>query len=264
MEAITRRSGWPRLYFDSIEHLLNYPDWIERLKADGTRKPVRTVMNRLERLEAPLHHTVEMFFTLAPHELIAQMLDIDRSEAPGLQMTPWQELERVATASGSTAALSELCQPDILVHSRNIQVAIEIKAKSKSSLEQVLKYAALTALRPRAPAKRKLVFLAPYESFAHFWPGRAHADEATLKNAARKYIDPNLERKLHRFGTSLEEVKAHLDDFEITWKSVQDLRHEISAELRRVEAERVSASGEVYVKLLSGFEQELGRWPKSA
>jgi hypothetical protein len=264
MEAMTRRSGWPRLYFDGIEHLLNYPDWIERLKTDGTRKPIRTVMNRLERLEAPLHHAVEMFFTLAPHELITRILDIDRAEAPHLRIIPWQDLERVPTASGGTAALCELCQPDILVHSRNVQVAVEIKAKSKSSLEQVLKYAALTALRPRSPAKRKLVFLAPYESFAHFWTGKAHADEARLKDAARRYEDPNLERKFHRFGTSLGEVKAHLDDFQITWKSVRDLGHEVGEEVQRVTAERPSASGEVYLKLLSGFEEELGRWSKGA
>jgi hypothetical protein len=260
MEATTRRSGWPRLYFDSIEHLLNYPDWIERLKADGTKKPIRMVMNRLETLEAPLHHTVEMFFTLAPHDLIAQFLDIDPAEAPHLRIVPWQDLERVATARGGAAALCELCQPDILVEGRDVQVAVEIKAKSKSSLEQVLKYAALTSLRPRSTATRKLVFLAPYETFAHFWTGKAHADVSSLKDAARQYDDPNLNRKFRRFGTSLDEVKAHLDDFQIAWKSVRDLRLEVGKELQRISAEGSSASGEVYRKLLSGFELELLRW----
>jgi len=219
MDATTRRSsGWPRLYFDSIEHLLNFPDWIERLKADGTRKPIRTVMNRLKTLEAPLHHAIEMFFALAPHDLIARLLGIDRAEAPHLRIIPWQDLEKVTTARGSKAALCELCQPDILVQGRDVQVAVEIKAKSKSSLEQVLKYAALTSLRPRGGTTRKLVFLAPYETFADFWPRKAHPDAPSLKDAARKHDDPDLDRKLRRFGTSLDEVKAHLDDFHITWK----------------------------------------------
>src|ERR1700722_12338029 len=78
MEATTRRSGWPRLYFDSIEHLLNYPDWIERLKADGTKKPIRMVMNRLETLEAPLHHAVEkqgdLHGTVVDHSPIRDVL----------------------------------------------------------------------------------------------------------------------------------------------------------------------------------------------
>ncbi len=260
MEATTRRSGWPRLYFDSIEHLLNYPDWIERLKADGTKKPIRMVMNRLETLEAPLHHAVEMFFTLAPHDLIAQFLDIDPAEAPHLRIIPWQDLETVTTARGSAASLCELCQPDILVEGREVQVAVEIKAKGKSSLEQVLKYAALTSLRPRSAATRKLVFLAPYEGFSHFWTGKAYADVSSLKDAARQYDDPILDRKFRRFGTSLNEVKAHLGDFQITWKSVRNLRREVGNELRRVSAEGPSASGEVYRKLLLGFEMELLRW----
>lgn len=264
MEAAKRRSGWPRLYFNSIEHLLNYPDWIERVKADGTRKPVRTVMTRLATLEAPLHHAVEMFFTLAPHDLIARILEIDRAEAPHLQIVPWQELGMVTTARGSKASLNELCQPDILVEGRKVQVAVEIKAKSKSSVEQVLKYAALTSLRPRSAATRKLVFLAPYETFAHLWRGKAHADASSLKDAVRQYDDVDLDRKFRRFGTSLDEVKAHLDDFHIIWKPVRDLRREVGEELRRVSAEEASASGEVYRKLLSGFETELLRWQADA
>ncbi len=261
MEAASRRSGWSRLYFDGIEHLLNFPDWIERLKADGSRKSIRSVMNRLETLEAPLHHAVEMFFTLAPRELIARLLDIDRSEAAHLRIVHWQDLERVPTANGGTASLCELCQPDILIEGRNVQVAIEIKARSKSSLEQVLKYAALSSLRTRPTATRKLVFLAPNETFAQFFKGRRHADVPSLKEAARQYEDPKLNGKFVRFRTSLDEVKTHLDDFQITWKSVRDLRHEIVEELRRASAEAPSASGEVYCKLLSGFEMELERWP---
>lgn len=260
MEVTTRRSGWPRLYFDSIEHLLNYPDWIERLKADGTKKPIRMVMTRLETLEAPLHHAVEMFFTLAPHDLIARILDIDRAEAPHLRLIPWQDLGTVTTARGSKASLNELCQPDLLVEGRQVQVAVEIKARSKSSIEQVLKYAALTSLRPRSTATRKLVFLAPYETFAHLWAGKAHADASSLKNAARQHDSVDLDRKFRRFGTSLDEVKANLDGFHIIWKSVRDLRREVGDELRRVTAEESSASGEVYRKLLSGFEMELLRW----
>jgi hypothetical protein len=61
-------------------------------------------MNRLETLEAPLHHAVEMFFMLAPHDLIARILDIDRAEAPHLQMIPWQDLGTVTTARGLVAS----------------------------------------------------------------------------------------------------------------------------------------------------------------
>lgn len=89
---------------------------------------------------------------------------------------------------------------------------------------------------------------------------KAHVDVSSLKDAARKHDDPDLDRKLRRFGTSLGEVKALLDDFHITWKSIRDLRREVGEELPRVSAEGPSASGEVYRKLLSGFEMELLHW----
>lgn len=217
-------------------------------------------MERLQKLEAPLHHAIEMFFTLAPNELIAQFFDIDPAEAANLRMIPWQRLESVTAANGKNAPLCELCQPDMLFDGRNVQVAVEIKAKSKSSLEQVLKYAALTSLRPRSTAARKLVFLAPYEGFSQFWDRRAHDDVESLKDAARKFDSPKLVRQFQRFGTSLEGAKAQLDTLQISWKPVRDLRRLVSQELTRVTAEVPSASGEVYRKLLSGFETELLRW----
>jgi hypothetical protein len=262
MEATNGRMDWARLYSDSIEHLLWNPTWIRGRQADGSPMTVRMVMKKLRGLEAPLHHAVHMFFTLAPAAFLAKLLGAEPVDLSDFQVACCPEWDHVSTGGKKTASILELCQPDIFVECGGTQIAIEIKAKSKSSLEQVLKYAAFMLVRRPNPssATRRLIFLAPYESFAEFWTGRAYADPDSLKDALRKFSDPNVDRKFRRFGTSLDAVKASLDDLRITWRSVRDVRRDVREELKVLALKEPSDAGEVYHKLLSGFEKELLRW----
>src|SRR5262249_3259966 len=141
-----------------------------------------------------------------------------------------------ATVGQKSKNLLDLCQPDIFVEGPGVQTAVEIKAKSKSSLEQVLKYAALMLLRPNpmGAGRRLLVFLAPYATFAEFWPRKAYADPAVLKEALMRFDDPAVDRKFKRFGTSLEAAKASLQDLEISWRSVRDVRRDVRSELAQL------------------------------
>ncbi|MDP1750086.1 MAG: hypothetical protein Q8L22_11550 [Reyranella sp.] len=264
MAAATGQVSWSGLYYDNIEHLLWNPGRFRGLQSDGKKKTIRMLMERFRTLEAPLHHAVQTFLTLAPDRFAAKLLDIDPAASLPLRIICCQKEEHWRIDERKTISLLELCQPDIFVEGRGVQVAIEIKAKSKSSLEQVLKYAALMSLPPRnvpASAARKLVFLAPYETFGHFWKGKAHADVSSLKDAARNHDDPKLDKKFRRFGTSLDAAKASLDGLEIIWKSILGIQGDVHQELQRVMAEAPSESGEVYCKLLSGFERELVAWP---
>ena len=78
---------WTRRYYDGVEHLLWNRDWISGTQPDGTRTPIRLLMERLRRLEAPLHHTMQLFFTLASLSLTARLLKLDIEDfserAPG-------------------------------------------------------------------------------------------------------------------------------------------------------------------------------------
>lgn len=263
MAATTGQVSWSGLYYDNVEHLLWNPDWIRGLQSDGTPKTIRMLMERFRKLEAPLHHAVQTFLTLAPDRFAAKLLALDPAVSLPLRIICCQKEEYWPIDGRKKISFLELCQPDIFVEGRGVQVAIEIKAKSKSSLEQVLKYAALMSLSPRkAPATtaRKLVFLAPYETFGRFWGGKGYADVPSLKDAARKHDDSKLDHKFRRFGTSLDAAKASLDDLEIIWRSVRDVQRDVREELQRVMAKAPSDSGEVYCKLLSGFEKELEGW----
>jgi hypothetical protein len=265
MAAMTGQVSWAGLYYDNVEHLLWNPDWIRGRQSDGTPKTIRMLMERFRKLEAPLHHAVQTFLTLAPDRFVAKLLGLDPTAALPLRIICCQKEEHWPIDDQKKISFLQLCQPDIFAEGRGVQIAIEIKAKSKSSLEQVLKYAALMSLSPRkatATTARKLIFMAPYETFERFWSGKGYADVASLKEAARKYDDPKLDAKFRRFGSSLDAAKASLDNLDISWRSVRDVQSDVRAELKRVMGEARSDSGEVYCKLLSGFESELEGWPR--
>ena len=262
MEDAIGRFDWTSLYYDDVEHLLYNPGWIRGTQADGMRVTVRMVMQRLRGLEAPLHHAIHMFLTLAPNVFVAKLLDMEHADSSPLRVVSCREWTCPSPARKTVISLLELCQPDIFIEGGGAQLAIEIKSKSKSSREQVLKYAALMLLRTRlVPDReiRKLVFVAPCETFADLWKGKAYADVNSLRNGLREFDDPETDRKFHRFGLSLEEVKASLDDLQIAWRPIRDVRRDVHEELQQITAPGPAA--EVYRKLLSGFEGELGRWP---
>ncbi len=98
-------------------------------------------------------------------------------------------------ARKTATSLIELCQTDIVIEGGDAQLAVEIKSKSKSSRDQVLKYAALISLRTRrVPDRdiRKLVLVAPCETFAHLWKGKAYADVNSLRTACVNMTMPIL------------------------------------------------------------------------
>lgn len=259
MEATKGQLDWAGHYYEAIEHLLWYPDWITSRQPDGTRKSVRDLMDRLRRLEAGLHHNFQTFFALAPTRLITKLIGVEVADHSAVHIAHCREWEPVMVGHKSKS-LNDLCQPDIFVEGPGLQVAVEIKrANGKSSLEQVLKYAALMLLRSGG-TQRHLVYVAPNETFADLWTGKAYADPASLKARLLEFDDPVVDRKFKRFGTSLDAVKAGLQDLRITWRSIREVRREVRKELEQQSHGTPSAASEVYVKLLSGFERELGRW----
>lgn len=257
MQASPPRLEWPDLYYYGVEHLLWYPDWIG-MQPGNPRKPVRAAMNRLRTLEAPLHHAIQLFLTLAPTEFVARLFGIETDTPLHIVRCPdWKPL----MVNQKAMHVLDLCQPDIFIEGPGVQVAIEVKARGKSSLKQVLKYAAMLTLRARElpPGSRKLVFLAPRARFVELFDRRALVDADAVKEHLRTYDDQRIDQRLRSFGTSLEEVKASLDSFDIIWQPLRDLRNEVETELRRLGTDP-SASGEVYRNLLSGFLPELERW----
>lgn len=163
--------SWTDSYYDSLEHyfwtserLGHKPDPDRKLKKPGE------VFARLKRLEGPLNHILGLFFALAPPRFVAHLFE--QHAALGID-------EFATYLGGDVQALCEsdsATQPDFAFDSPACFLTIEAKIDSKSSIEQVAKYALLHQ-RADAQRPRKMHALmcmsrnAPHDLFAGPWTG---------------------------------------------------------------------------------------------
>ena len=206
--------------------------------------------------------TCSFSFPLAPNSFLARLFKVgeerlkDASIAYCAVWTPIEEDGR------KRASILELCQPDVLIESAEAQIAVEIKSASKSSLKQVLKYAALMGDRGNGRLIHKLVYVAPYQDFSEYWPRKAYANVAALKEGLLAFEDADFDRQLARYGTDLQQTKERAARLDIDWLSLLDIRTSVREEIDFLAGREATPERSVYEKLLVGLARELGEWPK--
>ena len=275
MEETRAVTDLPNLYYDSVEHLLWNPTWLgwSKPKPSGpglaivTEAPpptVRARMRRLSRLEAPLHHNLQLFLSLAPISFVARLFDVDEKRLQAASIAYCATWTPVEEDGRKRASILELCQPDVFIEGPDAQIAVEIKSDSKSSLKQVLKYAALMADRGNGRSIQKLVLVAPYQTFSEFWKGKAYANVPDLKAALLAFNDPDFDRQLARYRTNLQQTKERAAHLDIGWLSLQNIRTTVREEINLLAERTQTPERSVYEKLLLGLDRELSEWPKPA
>lgn len=221
-------------------------------------------MRRLSRLEAPLHHNLQLFLSLAPISFVARLFDVDEKGLQAASIAYCATWTPIEEDGRKRASILELCQPDVFIEGPDAQIAVEIKSDSKSSLKQVLKYAALMADRSNDRTIQKLVFVAPYQTFSEFWKGKAYADVTGLKAALLAFDDLDFDRQLARYRTDLEQTKERAARLDIGWLSLHDIQRKVREEIGLLAGRSETPERAVYEKLLMGLDRELGEWPKPA
>jgi hypothetical protein len=284
VESDRDQADWPSLYYDSIEHLLWNPTWLDWPSSKGkkalekaadsaargeteatqdkaARKTVKERMQRLRRLEAPLHHAIHMFLTLAPAEFVGTLLDIEPSHLAEFRVANSRRWEHSDNKALRSAAF--LCQPDVFLQAPGTQIAIEIKAGSKTSLQQILKYAFLMmATRPDDATRQSLVFVAPQASLMELLPKKERSPD--LKQSLRDFRDEKLERKFDSYKISLARAKEYACNLDIRFRLTADMRSDVEIERQRINDLVSTPERDVYAKLLAGFARELSEWPRAS
>lgn len=124
-------------------------------KQSGKLERVKT---HLRRMEVTLNHNISQFFFLAPdshrNDLLAELF--------GHKFEGFFEMENRDV--DKKFALANCMQPDLLFISKNSVVSIEMKVRSKCSVDQVLKYALLglaVEIKEKQQKEHYLVLLGP-------------------------------------------------------------------------------------------------------
>ncbi|MBN4050368.1 hypothetical protein JYT28_01280, partial [Desulfobulbus sp. AH-315-M07] len=164
--ALEPAQQWTDFYYKVVEHYFWRPQGIGRM-TDPSKSGLGWShwREKLREHEAPLNHILDLFFHMAPQELL------DRA-ASGLMDRSLSRL-RLVTA-GSKTVDPHIVQPDIILANERELVFIEMKVDSRSSIDQFAKYAiAAHCIRRDNPdiASVDLVMLSRHGTHLRLWSG---------------------------------------------------------------------------------------------
>ncbi len=240
-----RRYHWNQQYYDNMAFHFWEPHHIGRTR--NPESPIRTeakAIAKLRGLETILNHQMELFFRLAPNDLVQGLF----VSAFGPEFTDSYCV--IGREYHRTFAVEGVTQPDLLFEGTFSVAAIELKLGAKTSLEQIVKYAALFTLMPPARRAYGLLLMGP-KSFPNLWRGKYQtvADLCpALMGFDRSIFSNKLQRYLERNGPAVEVL---LPQIKIGFLNYRDFYTMLANEFQR------GPHHETYQRLLAGMMAEL-------
>jgi hypothetical protein len=239
-------AAWPDAYWSALEFYFWEPQHLNRYSppSPDKKRGLDEVLSRLRAKEVPLNHLFAIFFSLAPPALSARLVE---AVAPGLKGSA---ARLISSPEFRHSNLCDVCQPDLFLLVDERPVFWELKLDSKTSTEQLLKYALLGELVSREPSPIPVLILVgrTRESRAvdAFWK---HLTDASLS------IPPNVENHARRENITTDQLLAAAQKMPIYRASYSDVRDRLKAELESINSE--VESGQTLCKLLQGMIETL-------
>jgi hypothetical protein len=232
-------NSWVDVYYEAVDLYYGEPQHLAPKNYEGAKPtPRRAAQEHVERIEVSLNHLLKQFFAIAPRSLRNRLFE------SAFRLPISGEFEMVGASYDGTYSLKNATQPDFLFLADDECVAIEMKIRAKSDIEQVLKYALLAlAVERKEHSRENFLLFMGKGSFSSLWrEGFASVEEMhkKLESETPKF----LARKRKRF-------QEHEDRFE---KIVKDFRF---AFVNRKRPSNTPVGGIVFV-MNSGHER--GCW----
>jgi hypothetical protein len=243
---------WTEEYYDILEDYAWAPDRLGHKSDPGHKlKNPTNVVNRLRRLEEPMNHILGIFFALAPSDIVHELF---RRHAGMASEGPLKLLGHTVAAE---LQIGDFTQPDFAFDGANSFLTIEAKVgTNKSSLEQLLKYAALHAAAKKVTPGRLhgLLYLSSSSQAGLF--SEVFVDWADLKRLAGEHL-PHIDKGAFRRMSDQQRtsVLQSLSELQIGHVTYSELADHIEYRTRDVTA----AADEVAGRLYKGVVAEIDR-----
>ena len=207
-------------------------------------------------MEVTLNHNIQQFFLLAPTGFRNNLFE--RLFCNQFKTTFVMQGREV----DEKFALKGCMQPDFLFISEGEVVSIEMKIKSKCSVDQVLKYALLglaVEIQQEAPKEHYLVLLGSGDITKQFPERFRSSDELTVAIKEKEVLSKFLAEKPLVFRQDqqrqrLEWIVDHIKVRFLNYKDLTDILEEATPQ-----QDDQSAGAEVYRNLTNGLCREISR-----
>lgn len=176
------KTTWTNAIYDIYDFLYWEPQHIWKIKNKNSNiKSVSIASKHIKQMEVSLNQILNIFFYLLPKENFLEFINFITKKSiyrDNYEFWIWNIVEWI----------NDSTQPDFFFVWDNFNIAIEMKTKSKSSLEQIMKYAFFHLKENEIVWHKKkflLIFLWEWE-FKNLWNDK-YDNAGILKENFQKY-----------------------------------------------------------------------------
>lgn len=246
-------SSWNKEYYDIMNFYYWEPQHLGKIKNKESKiQNINDALNHIAKMEVSLNHQFNLFFQLLPSELTNIIFNKIDCRFTGTEKLEYQSIEDISVLN-----LKDSTQPDVFFKSNTDLVAIEFKLGTKSSIEQLLKYATLfhfTRLHHQKNFKCHLVYVGVNSFDSMFKEKFSHID--LVQDQLELVHIPDVTKKGSIDLTPhKDEILNLAKDMSLSFVNYQQLHdlfdHRISA------LDTANPYTETIHKLISGMNNEL-------
>ena len=246
-------STWNEEYYEIIDFYHWEPNHLGmQLIPQSSFQGIEDILKNIKRKEVPLNHQMNIFFRLVPNTFLRELIRsfFDQENDDQFEFHGNRQWRMYATEHDPT-------QPDIFLNGRRSNIAIELKVKAKSNVDQVVKYLLLHYLNEGYSSTQKqffFLYLSP-GGFSNLWrPSIRNREE--LDELVRHYDFQEIEKKTKYLGNvNWDDVLAVWQRTYFSARSYAEF-HSLLLSYRQ-NIRRYCPSNETLQKLLDGMINEL-------
>jgi len=249
---VSTELNWLDSYYEALEFFYLEPQRLGCKKNPNAKlKDLKDVRRQLRRLEVTLNQTLQQFFALAPNRLRnALFAKIFGDSLDDQFIMHGRDVDKYF-------ALDNCMQPDFVFSSDRQVVSLEMKTASKSSLDQVLKYALLGLAVEQKQGREKMHYFALLGpgSLSQQFAGHFDNEEELMAAVNACDLSKFLQNKPERFRSQETRFKEIVGGISVGYLNYGHFAEFLSGELASAQSD--SASSEVYRNLLNAMIKEL-------
>jgi len=247
-------SEWTSEYYDVMDFYYWEPQHLGKIKNPRSKyhNPQKS-LEHIQKMEVSLNHMFNVFFRLAPsnftNNLLAEVCNIC--------------IEDKFSMCGSDVVMgfSKSVQPDLLFTSDDTNFSIEMKIRTKSSLEQVYKYALLHWLEQQHSNKNKqsVLLYIGIGSFQNLWSDKFISEQNLIDSVLSSDLNVLKSRveKFENIDINWTEVDSILSNTIIRHCTYDDFNNLLNKYIKSSIVETISY--ETLTKLFNGLSLEMKR-----
>ena len=247
------KSSWNNEYYDIINFYYWEPQHLGKIKNPNSKiQSIHDALSHIAKMEVSLNHQFNLFFQLLPSVILNDILNKIDNNYISTDKLSYQSIEDINTLN-----LNDATQPDVFFKSNKDLVAIEFKLGTKSSIEQIMKYATLfhfTELHHEMEFAHHLIYV-DRDNFSTMFKEKFFSIDIVQSAIEMAHIPDTTKKGYVNLIPHKERITKIAKNLHLSFVNYQELYNIFSYFVNYIDAS--NPFSETIIKLFSGMNNEL-------